>query len=89
MPAKQVHFVEILDGVAILYSLCNKDTKSIAPTTGFNLEMVQMKKFKFDIWVCAMEEWDPRMWEVRSRAGYSGAITTPERMYLVNQCFSP
>ena len=85
MLEKQVRLFEILDGIAILYSLCNKDTKSIAPTTGFNLEMVQMKKFKFDIWVCAVEEWDPRMWEVRSRAGYSGAITTRERMYSVNQ----
>ena len=53
MLEKQVRLFEILDGIAILYSLCNK---SIAPTTGFNLEMVQMKKFKFDIWVCAVEE---------------------------------
>ena len=56
MLEKQVRLFEILDGIAIMYSLCNKDTKSIAPTTGFNLEMVQMKKFKFDIWVCAVEE---------------------------------
>ena len=50
MLEKQVRLFEILDGIAILYSLCNKDTKSIAPTTGFNLEMVQMKKFKFELY---------------------------------------
>lgn len=46
----------VLEEIAILYSLCNKDIQSTAPTTGFNLETVQMKKFKFDIWVCTMEE---------------------------------
>ncbi|KAK8801692.1 hypothetical protein WA538_005528 [Blastocystis sp. DL] len=46
----------------ILYSLCNKDTKSIAPTTGFNLEMVQMKKFKFDIWDVGGQEQGRILW---------------------------
>ena len=71
----------VADGVAILYSLCNKDTQNTAPTTGFNLETVQMKKFKFDIWVCIVVEENDRMLAVKNRVGYCGAITTREQTY--------
>ena len=43
------------------------------------METVQMKKFKFDIWVCTVEEWNTRMWEAKRRAGYYGVTTILER----------